>query len=159
MEFYICIVGSLGKRPNEEDVVGIKVVNCTFKGTDNGIRIKTYPYNPKVVPIKATGFLFKDIVMDNVKNPIFINQDYCGSKSRCFGQPSKIRISNIFFNNIIGTSKTELAVNVLCSEATPCQNVHFNNFHLTGVNGAPSTANCTNAQIGLLGIQVPPVLC
>nr|BBG92279.1 exopolygalacturonase [Fagopyrum esculentum subsp. esculentum] len=153
-------VGSLGKHENERDVVGITVVNCTLKGTDNGIRIKTFPYNGKATPIKATGFLFKDIVMDNVKNPIIIDQDYCDSKKHCFDdKPSNIEISDIEFNNIVGTSQTEPAVSLVCSSAKPCKNVTFDNINLIGVNGAPAVASCSNANVNMEGLQLPPVNC
>lgn len=66
-------VGSLGKLPNELDVTGVNVRNCTMVGTTNGIRIKTWPASG---PSKAAGFLFSNIVMDNVKYPIIIDQNY-----------------------------------------------------------------------------------
>lgn len=77
--FYIFIlvcynsVGSLGKLPDELDVNGIIVKNSTLVGTENGIRIKTWPGSG---PSKALGMHFSNIVMDNVGNPIIIDQNY-----------------------------------------------------------------------------------
>ncbi|XP_051152758.1 exopolygalacturonase-like [Andrographis paniculata] len=70
-------VGSLGRLPNELDVRGLQVKNCTLVGTTNGLRIKTYPASG---PSAAAGILFEDIVLENVENPIIIDQNY-GSKS------------------------------------------------------------------------------
>ncbi|XP_048226425.1 exopolygalacturonase clone GBGE184 isoform X2 [Ricinus communis] len=70
-------VGSLGKYQNEEDVTGIVVTDCTFTGTTNGARIKTYPGSQAS---KASTIIFEDITMKDVKNPIVIDQFY-GSKS------------------------------------------------------------------------------
>ena len=67
-------MGSLGKYPNEEDVRGITVKNCTLIGTENGIRIKSWPGSP---PSAASGMFFQNIDMENVKNPIIIDQEYC----------------------------------------------------------------------------------
>ncbi|KAK6930232.1 Glycoside hydrolase, family 28 [Dillenia turbinata] len=78
-------VGSLGKYANEEDVVGIRVRNCTINGTTNGVRIKSWPGSP----------------------------------------PSKVKLSNIGFRNIRGTSNTKTAVTLVCSSSTPCENVHL----------------------------------
>ncbi|KAL9680892.1 hypothetical protein QQ045_012672 [Rhodiola kirilowii] len=39
-------VGSLGKYPNERDVSGLVVKDCTVTGTTNGIRIKTWANSP-----------------------------------------------------------------------------------------------------------------
>ncbi|URE45451.1 Glycosyl hydrolases family 28, partial [Musa troglodytarum] len=68
-------VGSLGKNANEKDVNGLAVRKCTFTGTTNGLRIKTWPSSP--ARLQATGFLFEDIIMNNVYNPIIIDQNYC----------------------------------------------------------------------------------
>lgn len=71
-------VGSLGLRPDERDVIGIVVTNCTLTNTTNGARIKTWHNSP---PTHASGIVFDDIVMNNVRNPIFIDQNY-GSKQK-----------------------------------------------------------------------------
>ena len=70
-------VGSLGKYPDEKDVRGVVVTNCTIRNADNGVRIKTWGGS---APSQASNILFEDIIMDNVKNPIIIDQTY-GSKS------------------------------------------------------------------------------
>lgn len=55
-------------------VVGVKVRNCTISGTTNGVRIKTWPAS-------YTGSLsdmhFEDIIMNNVTNPVLVDQMYC----------------------------------------------------------------------------------
>jgi len=68
-------IGSLGKYKEEEPVDGITIKGCTLKGTDNGVRIKTWPSTPGTITV--TNMRFEDITMDNVKNPIIIDQEYC----------------------------------------------------------------------------------
>lgn len=67
-------IGSLGRSQGEEDVKGLVVRNCTFSGTDNGIRIKTWasPWRST-----ASSFIFEKIFMDKVRNPIIVDQTYC----------------------------------------------------------------------------------
>jgi galacturan 1,4-alpha-galacturonidase len=68
-------IGSLGKYTNEEPVSGIRVIGCTLTDTTNGVRIKTWPSNP--TSGSATDMHFEDIIMNNVANPIIIDQVYC----------------------------------------------------------------------------------
>lgn len=68
-------VGSLGKYPDEEDVNGLFVRNCTISGTSNGIRIKTWADSPS--RSAATNMRFENILMKHVRNPIVIDQAYC----------------------------------------------------------------------------------
>lgn len=69
-------IGSLGKEPKEVDIVvsGIVVKNCTIRGTENGVRIKTWAPSSTGAVYNVT---YDDIRMQDVENPIIVNQNYC----------------------------------------------------------------------------------
>ncbi|GAV83387.1 LOW QUALITY PROTEIN: Glyco_hydro_28 domain-containing protein, partial [Cephalotus follicularis] len=116
-------VVSLGKSPDEEDVVGLWVRNCTFTGTENGLRIKTWPDSYEAI---ASNFTFEDIVVNDVANPIVIDP-----YNSCNRQvPSRVKISNVSFNNIRGTSSSKIVVSLVCSKEVPCQNVDIGYINL-----------------------------
>ncbi|GLU08465.1 hypothetical protein SLE2022_253770 [Rubroshorea leprosula] len=115
-------IGSLGKYKNEKDVIGIKIENCTINGTQNGVRVKTWPGSP---PGRASNITFQDISMTNVSNPIIIDQDYCPSSSCNKSKPSMVKLTDILIKNITGTYNTKSAVSLLCSSGVPCQNIHL----------------------------------
>lgn len=89
----MCSIGSLGKRPEEKDVKGIVIKNCTFHGTTNGARIKTFMASPA---LQASDIVYEDIIMDDVKNPIIIDQHY-NSKTRTEVSYS-IHILHVYIN-------------------------------------------------------------
>ncbi|KAK7274451.1 hypothetical protein RIF29_15541 [Crotalaria pallida] len=68
-------VGSLGSTV-DLDVKDIFVKNCTFNGTSDGLRIKTWA-KPLNHTIKAYNFAYEDIVIIDVQHPINIDQEYC----------------------------------------------------------------------------------
>ncbi|XP_059434626.1 exopolygalacturonase-like [Corylus avellana] len=146
-------VGSLGKYPDEKDVRGITVSDCTFTGTDNGVRIKTWPGSP---PSAASGMLFQNLIMNNVRFPIIIDQEYCSSKT-CSnkGTPSRVQISNVHYINVRGTSTTAFPVKLMCSKQFPCKDVQLTNIDLR-YNGSPATSTCDNAKVRYSGRQNPP---
>lgn len=75
--YIFCSIGSLGRYENELDVSGIVVSKCTLKGTMYGVRIKTWAGSG---PSQASDITFEDITMEDVNNPIIIDQKY-GSHS------------------------------------------------------------------------------
>ncbi|CAI0467235.1 unnamed protein product, partial [Linum tenue] len=148
-------VGSLGKYPDEKDVRGITVKNCTLKNTDNGIRIKTYAGSP---PSQASRMVFEDIVMEDVKHPIIIDQHYGPKSVILFLQPSQVRISDVQFNNIRGTTVSNVAIELDCSEKVPCEGIRFDNVDLkySGESKKPFVTTCSNAKVSFQGVQFPP---
>ncbi|KAM3696262.1 hypothetical protein ACB098_06G025900 [Castanea mollissima] len=146
-------VGSLGGVPNEEDVSGLTVTHSTFIGTQNGLRVKTWarPYSSNVFNIT-----FENIIMENVDNPIIIDQQYCPLRN-CKKGDSQVQIRDVKFRNITGTSSSKIAVAFDCSKSKPCKNIELNNINLT-YNGAggPATSLCSNAKGIAIGQQQPP---
>ncbi|OIV91691.1 hypothetical protein TanjilG_26544 [Lupinus angustifolius] len=104
-------IGSLGKYQNELEVRGVRVLNCTFSGTDNGIRIKTWPDK---YPGAASDITFSDITMQNVKRPIIIDQEYQCTPANCQKKPSLVKVSNVAFANVRGTTISPIAVDLRC---------------------------------------------
>ncbi|XP_050909231.1 polygalacturonase [Lathyrus oleraceus] len=136
-------VGSLGKYPNEEPVVGLIVKNCTLNNTNNGVRIKTWP-GTSVISI-ASHLHFENIVMVNVSNPVIIDQEYCPWNQCSKKSPSKIKIRKVIFKNIRGTSATQEGVTLVCSPGVPCESVVLNNIDLS-FNESKVTAKCSNVK-------------
>ncbi|KAE9599561.1 hypothetical protein Lal_00002612 [Lupinus albus] len=147
-------VGSLGKYPNEEPVEGLTVKNCTLKNTDNGLRIKTWPGTPIISSVSKMHF--EDIVMVNVSNPILIDQQYCPWNQCTKQYPSKIKITDVSFKNIRGTSATQEGIVLDCSSSVPCEFVELNDIDLT-FNGAVTTAKFSNTKPTIIG-KVPKLM-
>ncbi|KAL4637947.1 hypothetical protein ACB092_03G115200 [Castanea dentata] len=147
-------VGSLGKYQNEQPVSGIRVIGGTLSNTKNGVRIKTWPSSP---PGIASDMHFENIIMNNVANPILIDQDYCPNNQCANQSPSKVKISNVSFKNIRGTSSTKEAVKLICSNIVPCQEVVVVDIDLIykGAGGS-ATSTCVNVKPTITGKQNPP---
>ncbi|MBA0813328.1 hypothetical protein Gohar_027189 [Gossypium harknessii] len=142
---------SLGKYKNEKDVVGINVRNCTINGTENGIRMKTWPGDR---PSNAYNMTFEDIVMVNVSNPIIIDQEYCPSHKCKSNEPSMVKLKDIFIKNINGTYSTKSAVIFLCSSEAPCENVQLVNINLNYLVPNSPRQGRLNIKGFLNGLQV-----
>ncbi|CAN6448816.1 unnamed protein product [Victoria cruziana] len=73
-------IGSLGKSADEAGVQKVTVKNAAFSGSTNGLRIKSWE--------RSSSSFVKDVVfdgatMDNVENPIIIDQHYCPHNIGC----------------------------------------------------------------------------
>lgn len=75
-------------------------------------------------------------------------------------QDSIVKINDIQFINITGTSVSKVAVDIACSKHHPCQNVHLSNINLkysgNDNDQAPFSSSCVNAHVGYHGLQLPP---
>lgn len=146
-------VGSLGKWSYDKGVSNIVVRNCTLVNTTNGARIKTWGGTTSG---EATGIIYENIIMKNVKNPIIIDQNY-GRKN----QPSKWKIKDVHFRNIKGTSASKVSISLGCSSLFPCEVVEMSNVNLSygGTKFATTATDsvCENAKVTNSGSN--PVPC
>ncbi|KAL4631857.1 hypothetical protein ACB092_04G007900 [Castanea dentata] len=147
-------IGSLGKDLQEAGVKNVTVKTVTFTGTQNGLRIKSWgrPSNGF-----ARNILFQHAVMMNVQNPIVIDQNYCPSNKGCPGQFSGVKISDVTYQDIHGTSATEVAVKFDCSPGNPCSRIRLENVKLTYKNQV-AQASCSHA-VGTSTGFVQPTSC
>ncbi|XVF24536.1 hypothetical protein REPUB_Repub13aG0136600 [Reevesia pubescens] len=133
-------IGSLAKDLKEEGVQNVTVRKTTFFGTQNGLRIKSWAR-------PSSGFVqgvrFMDSVMINVQNPIVIDQNYCPHNLNCPDQVSGIKIKDIVYDGIRGTSSTPVAIKFDCSAKNPCTGIRLQNVNLTYLNNA-AQSSCSN---------------
>ncbi|XVE97180.1 hypothetical protein REPUB_Repub02eG0289000 [Reevesia pubescens] len=147
-------IGSLGKDQNEAGVQNVTVKTATFIGTQNGVRIKSWarPSNGF-----ARNIVFQHVVMENVQNPIVIDQNYCPDNKDCPGQVSGVEVSDVTYQDIHGTSATEVAVKFDCSSKHPCTGIRMEEVKLTYKTVA-AEASCNHAGGTASGL-VQPTSC
>ncbi|XP_068636744.1 probable polygalacturonase At1g80170 [Aristolochia californica] len=132
-------IGSLGQDKTTATVTNIVLDTATLQETTNGVRIKTWQGGSGYV----RAVRFENVRMINVANPIIIDQFYCDSPASCQNQTSAVKISQVMYRNISGTSKTPKAMKFACSDAVPCSNIVLSNINLETENGKAETyCNC-----------------
>ncbi|KAL1535565.1 galacturonan 1,4-alpha-galacturonidase [Salvia divinorum] len=146
-------IGSLGRYQEEKEVRSIRVTNCNFKNTQNGLRIKTFGPSP---PGLVSDITFEGNVVDNVDNPIIIDQHYC-PHTTCEGD-SSVSIKRVKFIDIRGSSNAAIGVKIDCSKSQPCEDIELKGVSLT-FNGQPTTALCSSADVKFLGNNQIPSSC
>ncbi|CAL9024195.1 unnamed protein product [Prunus brigantina] len=144
-------IGSLAKDLEEEGVQNVTVRNAIFKGTQNGLRIKSWP-RPSSGFVQGVQFI--DAVMLNVQNPIVIDQNYCPRNINCPAQASGVKISDVLYRNIQGTSGRAVAIKFDCSAKNPCSGIRLENVSLTYRNQVVQS-HCTNVNGNTSGIVQP----
>ncbi|CAL1369883.1 unnamed protein product [Linum trigynum] len=144
-------IGSLGKYVTETPLKSITIQNCTIADSDNGIRIKSWP---DMFATSLTDVHFEDIILENVDNPIIIDQMYCPDGACKSKGPSKVQISDVFFKNVKGTSKCKEIIQLICSSSHPCQNVQMCDVDIT-YEGGVGQAVCENVKPVISGVMNP----
>ncbi|XP_070004078.1 polygalacturonase-like [Nicotiana tabacum] len=178
-------IGSLGKGGNFAQVESIHVSNAFFYGTTNGARIKTWQVGRGYV----RDVIFENLEFNSVKNPIILDQNYCdlnknlfapdvhtkpmNARQRPFTQffsakVTGVQISNVIYQNIFGTSSTDIAINLNCSMSVSCTDITMQLIQLTSATpgtatpGREVTAYCRNAYGQEYSIDIvltPAILC
>ncbi|KAF2588911.1 hypothetical protein F2Q70_00038019 [Brassica cretica] len=145
----------LAKELNEDGVENVTLSSSVFTGTQNGVRIKSWAR-------PSTGFVknvfFQDLIMKNVQNPIIIDQKYCPDHQGCLTEHSGVKISQVTYKNIQGTSATKQAMKLVCSKSNPCTDITLQDIKLTYKKGTPATSYCFNALGTSLGV-IQPISC
>ncbi|XP_009392186.2 probable polygalacturonase At1g80170 isoform X2 [Musa acuminata AAA Group] len=145
-------IGSLGKSNSYSQVHDVKVENSLISNTENGVRIKTWQggsgYARKIV--------FRGIRMSNVSNPIIIDQYYCDSSRQCQNQTSAVKVHQISFIEIKGTSTTKDAIKFSCSDSSPCEKIYLQDINMSLESGGNASAYCWKASGFSSGLVNPP---
>ncbi|KAF7824568.1 polygalacturonase [Senna tora] len=141
-------IGSLGADNSEAEVSNVLVNRATLIGTTNGVRIKTWQGGSGY----ATNIKFLNIAMRNVTNPIIIDQNYCDQEEPCKEQESAVQLSNVVYQNIKGTSASEVAIKFDCSKSVPCRDIYVEDVILEAQGGnnnnknGGTSASCDNVK-------------
>ncbi|KAG8485083.1 hypothetical protein CXB51_021218 [Gossypium anomalum] len=150
-----CVIKT-GARNSAAYVSNIIVNRATISGTTNGVRIKTWQGGSGY----AKNIKFQNIMVHNVSNPIIIDQNYCDQhKSPCPYKVSAVQVSNVIYENIRGTSASNVALKFKCSRRFPCQEIFLQNVAITSSQEDKehtAEASCTNIRLSYRGNVFPP---
>lgn len=144
-------IGSLGKSNSWEKVHDITVDTAFLSNTENGVRIKTWQGGGG----SASEITFQNVWMENVTNPIIIDQYYCDSLLPCLNQTLSVKVENISFIGIKGTSASDEAIRFVCSDNAPCQGLYLENIQLISQSGEDTQSFCWQAQGSSSGLVYP----
>lgn len=148
-------IGSLAKDFEEAGVQNVTVKSVMFMNTQNGVRIKTWGR-------PSTGFvnnvLFQHVAMIDVENPIVIDQNYCPYNKNCPGQVSGVKVSDVTYQDIHGSSATRVAMKFDCSKRNPCKGIKLEDVNLSYKNEPAAEASCSNVAGTTTGV-IQPTSC
>ncbi|KAI4383000.1 hypothetical protein MLD38_008886 [Melastoma candidum] len=160
-------IGSLGADNSANYVSNVVIDRARFTGSTNGVRIKTWQGGSGY----AKNIVFQNIQMRNVSNPIIVNQNYCDQKNPCPAQASAVKVSDVVYRNIRGTSATKVAINFDCSKTHPCTGILLQDIDLSlsvdvmnpasdsdskqQSSAAAATTNYNNVEYKLMGKVSP----
>ncbi|GLT87899.1 hypothetical protein SLE2022_059520 [Rubroshorea leprosula] len=148
-------VGSLGKNGEKAEVEEIHVKNCSFYGTMNGARIKTWQGGSGY----ARKISFEEIQVFDSSNPILIDQYYCPKKPCTSQSTSAVQISDVTFKGFRGTSNKAEVIKLSCSQTVSCTNILVENVDLRSTKaGEEAYSSCINAH-GRSSQSAPRVDC
>ncbi|KAM7270216.1 hypothetical protein ACFE04_029430 [Oxalis oulophora] len=109
----------------------------------------------------AKNIRFNNITLIDSDHPIIIDQYYC-PHSTCAPQPTDVRISDVDYDGVFGTSTRVSTIDLQCSKSLGCHNINLNNINITASTKLKEKtkliANCTNAH-GKSSHTSPAVTC
>ncbi|KAJ0030345.1 hypothetical protein Pint_12381 [Pistacia integerrima] len=133
-------VGSLGEDGADDRVEEVHVRDCNFSRTQNGARIKTFRGGSGY----ARKISFEQITLIDSKNPIIIDQHYTNDGKR--ESSSAVKVSDVTYSGVQGTSAEEQAITLNCSDEIGCFNIKMKKIKISSsVPGKKTHAYCNNA--------------
>ncbi|XP_050379779.1 probable polygalacturonase At3g15720 [Argentina anserina] len=148
-------VGSLGVKKSHQTAENILVRNCSFNGTQNGARIKTWQGGSGY----ARNITFEQITLIDAKHPIIIDQHYCNGRHDCPSSTQAVEVSNVTYSDFQGTSSSSEAIVFNCTEMSGCTNIVMKQINITSADADQNiSASCINAN-GTCSSTVPQVSC
>ncbi|KAK9130741.1 hypothetical protein Sjap_011228 [Stephania japonica] len=147
-------IGSLGRAHALSKVEHVLIQKVFLSNTKNGLRIKTWQGGSGYVQHVK----FQFALLENVSHPIVIDQYYCDSSHSCANQTSAVKVKNISFIHIKGSSATEEAIRFACSDRFPCKKIELEDVQLPSSSGGITTMFCWNARGSTEG-RVYPLPC
>ncbi|THU91397.1 pectin lyase-like protein [Dendrothele bispora CBS 962.96] len=137
---------SLGQFAGMFDIVrNVSVVNIRMSNAKNGARIKAWA-GRNVGSGIVQNVTFKDFIVDNVDNPIVIDQCYETDPDVCAEFPSNTFIQDIFFKNISGRASGSTVADLACSPDGRCSDINVNDLELSAGSGT-ATFECQNVEL------------
>ncbi|KAE9615979.1 putative polygalacturonase [Lupinus albus] len=147
-------VGSLGRNGAYATVQNVHVSDCSFSGSTNGARIKTWQEGSGYVK----NVTFEHIRFTNTKNPIIINQSYRNDKLNEV-KSQGIEIIGVTYRDLKGTSGNNIAINLECNSNKGCSDIFMEDINITPASSkSKPTASCNNAHGKAISVS-PEVPC
>ncbi|TYI24278.1 hypothetical protein ES332_A06G222800v1 [Gossypium tomentosum] len=144
-------IGSLGKSNSWAQVRNVLVDGAFISNTENGVRIKTWQGGSGY----ASDMKFMNILMENVAYPIIIDQYYCDSDLPCANQTLAVKVDNISYVHIKGTSAVEEAIRFACSDSLTCEGLYLEDIQLVSKTRGITKSFCWEAYGSSSGLVQP----
>ncbi|KXS12895.1 glycoside hydrolase family 28 protein [Gonapodya prolifera JEL478] len=151
-------IGSLGQYPGEQSIVEDALIeNVWLLNGDNGARIKVWA-GANVGYGRVNNVTFRNFHVGHVDTSALIDSCYFNvNASTCAKYPSKMNLTNIRFENFVGTTSGKngrVVATISCSTSPDavCKNITFSNFQVTSPCGGPALIACNGVQ-GDLGVK------
>ena len=107
------VIGSMGNPTNvPETVDNVLFEDITAIHSSNAAWIKTYPGQGHVKNVTFRNIKFQDVNQPIYVSPCIYSYQNCDS--------SRLKISDITWENITGTSRYNVAAAIYCSRGVPC---------------------------------------
>ncbi|CAA6667755.1 unnamed protein product [Spirodela intermedia] len=154
-------IGSLGKTYEEEGVTNVTVTWAVFAGSSNGLRIKSWA---RPVPDSLRESSSSTCSCGTSRTPSSLTRTTVPTPSPVLSRNALkniflsgfgVRISEVRFNDIRGSSATPVAVNFNCSRSSRCRDIFLQDVKLT-FGDRPAKSSCSHVDGAASGVMSPP---